>query len=386
MLLRHAVGVCGLCLELAALPSTAEPSPGLPEERKPSDVLLPVDAATLHRQYTALSSMPLVRVAYTALGPVWLVEGSTGIALSSQARNLKAGQSAPEILQKFSDVLLATGSETLEIGYTGSVGGRMWVIHTNQFINGVRVLGGGVSVRIDEATGLVDLLTARFLPDRGLPREPKISETEAAQRAVQSLKDRNEAKPGSVKTFTPTLAYYGALPGSSTSGSLVWVVPVRYVRLSDGGTEDLQLWIDAVSGEHLETAIGPKSAALSVYTANNAAPNHTSFPTGLTWLFDSPGASTDPIVMTAYNNLLDSLRAVAPPNTIGYTPTVPLRLAIHYGSNVNGAWADRIGGADYIWIATARQARTAPDPMARAPSRSEAPAASPYELRQRRAE
>jgi hypothetical protein len=104
-------------------------------------------------------------------------------------------------------------------------------LRLDQSINGIPVLYGSVSVGIDDATGLVTGLGATFLPDRGLPREPKISAAAAAKRVEKFLVESGEAKPGSVETSTPSLAYTGTHP-DSTRGHLIWAVPARYTSAS----------------------------------------------------------------------------------------------------------------------------------------------------------
>lgn len=289
------------------LAAAAERQPGPPVVRSVSDVALSIDAETLHQQYTALSSMPSVKVAYSALGPVRSVEGATGVVLSSRARGLKKGEDASEILQKFKDVLLATGSETLKVsGIQMSATGRHRYLTTDQFISGIPVLYGSVSLRFEEGSGLVDTLGASFLPDRGLPRQAKLSAEDAAKRVVQLLPERGMAAPGSVKTSAPSLAYIGTHP-DSTRGHLVWAVPARFTQ-ADGGASDGMFWIDAVDGEFVGGDTLSKSA-LRAYTANHAAPDPGGFPNNVTLLFTHPGSSSDQLAMNAYSNMLDSLQA-----------------------------------------------------------------------------
>ncbi|MGH8249602.1 MAG: hypothetical protein ACREVI_02715 [Steroidobacteraceae bacterium] len=115
MLILRIAAVGGVFIGLVMLATADEREAGPPVVRRASDVALPVDAKTLDRQYAALSTMPSVKVAYSALGPVRSVEGATGIELSNATRNLNEGQAAAEVLQKFKDVLLTTGSETLTV-------------------------------------------------------------------------------------------------------------------------------------------------------------------------------------------------------------------------------------------------------------------------------
>jgi hypothetical protein len=91
------VVLCAACtaagmVGLPAPASAAGTQPGPPVLRTASDVGLPVDAETLERQYRALSSMPSVEVAYSALGPVRSIQGATGIVLSRATRDLGTGR------------------------------------------------------------------------------------------------------------------------------------------------------------------------------------------------------------------------------------------------------------------------------------------------------
>jgi hypothetical protein len=260
----------------------ADTAPGPPVIRKASDVALPVDAETLDRQYRALSSMPSVEVEYSSLGPVRTVRGATGVELSRPTLDLAAGADASELLQKFKDALLATGSETLKVGVNELRPiGR--TIRTDQFIGGIPVLYGNVSVVVDDSTGLVNMLNATFLPDRGLPRQPKISATDADALAEQKLVEFGIAKPGSVKTSTPTLAYIGTHP-DSTRGHLVWTVPASY-SVEGKGAADGVFWFDAIDGELVGRDALSKEAALRVYAANNVLIADANLPSGLQLVF-----------------------------------------------------------------------------------------------------
>jgi hypothetical protein len=242
---RNVIAVCSAFFGALAQASATELNPGAPVIRKASDLALPVDAEALERQYLALSAMPSVRVVYSALGPVRSVQGSTGILLSRSTRDLALHQDAPEVLQKLKDVLLATGTETLvvRLNRAGALGRTL---RLEQFIGDIPVLYGGVKIGVNDATGLVDGFSATFIPDRGLPRRPTLTEAEASKRVAAHLVARGIAKPGSVKTYTATLAYTGTHPDSQ-SVHLVWAVPVSYAPVRERSHD--QIWIDAINGE-----------------------------------------------------------------------------------------------------------------------------------------
>jgi hypothetical protein len=142
--------------------------------------------------------------------------------------------------------LLATGGETLKVRWNAS-DPPVHTIMMDQFIGGIRVLYGSVSVTVDDANGLVTTLGASFLPDRGLPRQPKIAENDLAALVQQQLAKYSIAKPGSIKTTdTPTLAYVGTHP-DSTEGHLAWVVHATYTS-PNGEPGNRIYWFDAIDG------------------------------------------------------------------------------------------------------------------------------------------
>jgi hypothetical protein len=287
-----------------ALPVVAgERQLGPPVRLTPSEVVVSVDQDALDRQYQALSSMPSVKASYSNLGLISLIEGHTGIVLSNQMRASKRGDAGAEVLDKFRDLLLARGEETLVVRLNTASPTRARVVKLDQSIRGIPVLHGVVSVTIDEATGIVRSMGAYFLPDHGLPRQPKLSSAKATALVTEMLETQGIAKPGTVEASNaPTLAYHGIFPNSKRA-RLVWAVTAHYVSVDTGDSSDGIYWIDAIDGEYVGTE--PSSVAAlnrTVYTANNQAASESSFPDGLIKLFDEGGSSSDQLAMNAYNN------------------------------------------------------------------------------------
>jgi Zn-dependent metalloprotease len=342
-----AVGIVGLPTPASA----AETQLGPPVLRTASDVGLPVDAETLERQYRALSSMPSVEVAYSALGPVRSIQGATGIVLSRATRDLGDGQEAREILQKFKDVLLATGSETLKIRRNDdSVVGR--IIMVDQFIGDIPVLYGSVGVTLDDATGLVTSLNASFLPDRGLPRQPQIAEKDVAALAQQQLAQYGIAKPGSIKTTdTPALAYVGTHP-DSTRGHLAWVVHATYTS-PNGDPGNRIYWFDAIDGAIVGSDVLNKNATVKAFTGNyniSLETDDAGIESVLSLLFTAPGSTSDQDAMNAYANLVDTM--AADQAQLGFVQPRPINLIVHTGlAWPNAKWTYKTIGSvtrDYL--------------------------------------
>ncbi len=205
------------------------------------------DDTVLDRQYRALSEMPAVDVIYTRLGTVREITGDTGVSLSEPDR-LREGDSAREILEKFQDVLLASGSESLIIRENEKhpIEGRN--ISVYECIRGIPVIPGAISISVDDTTGRVTYFNAYFVPDRGLPTTPSISASEASVIAVKWVRTSEEAAHTMVELAdNPTLIYYGGLK-TAVKPTLVWAFEFSYMsqafpEVSTGG-----LFVDAIDG------------------------------------------------------------------------------------------------------------------------------------------
>jgi vibriolysin len=344
---HRASRVAGLFLLSLMCAASASERPLGPRKRLASqDIALTVPDSTLERQYQALSAMPSVTVSYSALGPVRLIQGDLGIVLSGQTRALRKGQPAPELLAKFGDVLLANGTERLSIrlNQLNSTGDRM--IKLQQSIGGIPVLYGSVSLTVSEATGMVLSMSAAFLPDRGLPRSPRLTAAEAETRTRAVIEQLGEASPGSIEiSGAPGLAYHGTAPGTRR-GRLVWIVHATYVPADKGAPVDRAYWIDAANGEYVGYEMTSRAVLnRTAYTAGNASPAPASFPSGLTVLFAEGGSSPDSTAMNAYNYMGDT--HVALDAKFGSNPD-PIGLVVHYGVSHDNAHYSRTSGVDYI--------------------------------------
>ena len=169
-----------------------------------------VEPEALQRQFATLSSMPGVEVEYSALGAVTSISGDSGIVLPASVRKVKEGTSGEVLLNAFRLVLLATGSETLTVSENRLLPPSERQIRADESIGGIPVVDGLVSLAMDEETGRVRVFVAAFLPDRDLPKKPKLSAAQAWQSLVRALEASGDARHGSVREIEkPEVAYFG---------------------------------------------------------------------------------------------------------------------------------------------------------------------------------
>lgn len=228
---------------------------------------LPVamDGDILQRQYDALARMQLQTIEYSAQGPVQSIDGWTGLALAGNARMLKKGDSGAEVLQQFKDLLLAAGSETLEVRYNNFVDASTRNLTLAQSIHGIPVLFSVVTVEYNDTTGEVTGFTALFVPDRDLPSKPALSAPQAEQLVSQFLEVANDSRAKQVEIDEGTYLGYFVNVTEPRPPSLAWVVRAT---LAGGDREDFI--VDAMTGEILYRAPAESSALFrTVYDVHN---------------------------------------------------------------------------------------------------------------------
>jgi hypothetical protein len=141
-----------------------------------------VDQTLLQRQFEALSRMSLENVEYSPLGPIKEVWSDNELLLPPEVLKLKEGDSGAVLLKLLGDLLLANGDEVLTLkeanlfeGPGGSIGGMTFL----QSIRGIPVINGVVAFDYDGKTKRIHMLSAGFIPNRELPRTPKLSARQA---------------------------------------------------------------------------------------------------------------------------------------------------------------------------------------------------------------
>lgn len=219
-----------------------------PRRLNPNDTRQSVPQSALDRQYQALSAMPAAEVVYGPLGSVKYLSGHTGITLSLNIHSLKHGDSGKEFYEKLRSALLAKGTETLRVRSNANpAGSRYRTIGLDQSIRGIPVLGSDVQIRLDQSTGLLESLSATFVPDYGLPTEPKLTAGQAFLSAARMLETAGRAERGSVRRVGDPLLAYQSPTDDADNPRLIWAVAIEY-RTPEGEVQNSSARIDVVDG------------------------------------------------------------------------------------------------------------------------------------------
>jgi len=233
---RNKYFVLGILVISMALPMAARAAECVPDcpcttprLLDAQELAVAVDPAALQRQYDALRAMRLEDIQYSPHGPVQSVSGETGVVLPAEVSNLKQGDSAAGILVLFKDLLLANGTEALTVTRHDVLYAWTRQLRFSESIHGIPVINGGVGIAYDERTKRVSSLAANFIPDRELPRTPKISAAQA-ERLV----------PGEV-TDRAYLGYYVRCCGRRRP-NLVWAIGAWTEKMGE------MFYVDAMTG------------------------------------------------------------------------------------------------------------------------------------------
>lgn len=273
-----------------------EQSVAAPRLLKAEDLPIAVEPDALQRQYQALSGMSLERLEYSTRGPVDRINGATGLVLPASARVLKEGDDASNILPVVQDVLLANRNESLNV-HSNILIGSTRALKLSQSIRGIPVINGGVWFSCDEATLHVSVLTANFVPDRGLPRAPKLSAQQAEQKVPEALKFAVDLRQLEIEILDGTYLAYYASPGQSDPPQLVWVVRAEL------GTSYELFYVNALTGAIAGRKQESFNVTRRVYNANNTTP---SIPNGLPTEMSPSAIAADTIAKEAYDYIEDA--------------------------------------------------------------------------------
>lgn len=228
---------------LVVMAHTSAASPDCsPAQLDPPETPIEVDPAARQRQSNALRAMTLESVEYSLRGPVEQLRGNTGVVLPADIVKRKEGKSADEILPLFADILLATGTESLSVREHRDQAGSERALMLTQSIRGIPVLQGVLAVSYDTATRRVTAVTANFVPDRDLPRAPRLSAKQAEQVVPKALAIAERLDASGIAVMDGTHLGYYADNYSPEPVQLVWVVEVG------GGWEHEEFYVDALTG------------------------------------------------------------------------------------------------------------------------------------------
>jgi hypothetical protein len=181
----------------------------------------------------------------------------TGIVLETGIEGFKVGQPAPDLLKKLGPILCAAGTEELRVrriadrSYLGDPARHAERgIRLEEHIGGRPVRQSWVNIGLNIETNEIMMVVARFLPDRSLDREPRLTAAQARSKVEARLRKDTYVETestGRVKiAFIDKPAYlayeiheFGFEPAR---GVLVWV-------FSADGVDHMQWYEVSVSAD-----------------------------------------------------------------------------------------------------------------------------------------
>jgi hypothetical protein len=234
------------------------------------DLLATVDQSTLQKQYDALLGMGLTRLEYSPRGPVTELEGDTGIVLPHDTIQRRADENASDLLPFFKDVLLANGTESLKTKRNWGVYGDERGLLLTQNIRGIPVINSAISIAYNGSTKRVSSVSAHFVPDRNLPRSPKLTAQEAEDVIRKAIGSVSQAK---VHIRGDAFLAYFAEFGDASPPQLVWSMDVILPTAED------RYYVNAITGQIAGQDKLLYSVTRKVYDVNGATLPY--FPSGL---------------------------------------------------------------------------------------------------------
>lgn len=228
--------------------------------------------AQLAAQYEALRRIANARVMYDARGIPRHILGQTTYAVPKDIDSSPGRQALEEALAQVRTILLAEGTEELIQTRPPHVQLHLRDIQFREAIRGIPVSDSNLVLTVDDRTGMVVSISASFLPDRGLPKAPKLDASSAVRAALAWAQERREAgelrleakgaasemkrsehssDAGALDEIQvrgePILSYRIGTVGSEPS-RLVWTVRVEAILLSVSA-----IIVDAVDGTVVAT-------------------------------------------------------------------------------------------------------------------------------------
>lgn len=198
-------------------------------EVSPDDILLD------QLQAARLAEIPELKVEFDERRVPTRLEGRLGF-YSGDAPEIEL----PRLLQELGPAFRAAGTEELtqSSAHVNSVG--IGVYRIAQSINGLWVHGASFMIITDANTGEITRIKSKFLPDRGLPNEPKIPAAVATEMAAEDVAFAENAQLQDIEVVDePELVYH-------IGGHLAWRLILQY-RINDQHGKEMVV-IDALDG------------------------------------------------------------------------------------------------------------------------------------------
>ena len=199
-------------------------------------------------------------------------------------------------------------------------------VRLQQYLHGLPVVGGDMTVHADAVSGQVQALSGRLVSPDELPTEPVVDGEAALAKVAATLAPAHTSRGVSELVYVVT--------ADGVDARLAWQGEVSYED-EEGPQRDI-VFADAVTGELV--ARHPqihRAKSRKIYNANNGQ----SLPGSL--MFSEGGSSTDQTAMAAYNNAgltYDYYSARHSRDSYDAAGAV-MKSTVHYGWNyVNAFW------------------------------------------------
>ena len=217
----------------------------------------------LNAQYEALQQIGGARVTYDARGIPWNVFGHTPYVVPKDIESSAGRAALKSVLAQIRIILLAEGTEELTLARQPQVQAHLRDIQFKQSIRGIPVSDSNVVLTVDDRTGKVAMISANFLPDRGLPREPKLTASAAVSAAVDWVQKQYELE--TKIRGEPVLSYrIGHVDSDAPSARLVWTVALEATSLQLAAVV-----VDALDGSIVATRAAT-GITREVYNSNGS--------------------------------------------------------------------------------------------------------------------
>ena len=230
----------------------------------------------LQAQYEALRQIEELRVTYDVRGIPKHVFGRTPFAIPQDLKSPSGRAALEDVIEQIRPILLSEGTETLTLARDPDVQLHLRDLQLVETIRGIPVRDGTVGLTVDDRTGHVIMISATFLPDRGLAREPKLTADDAVRVAKEYLQKEAElranrpAQRGSHPSITdppevppgapvfqlkspPALGYrMGPVDTEEQPARLVWAI-----HFEAPATLLMGIVVDAIDGSIVGTEVTP---------------------------------------------------------------------------------------------------------------------------------
>ncbi len=159
-------------------------------------------------QQQLFSEIDGIKVRSDARGIPSSILGKTSWSIPQDLKSAEGKAALARALEQVRTVLLGEGTEELVMADEPTTQLHLRDIRFRQSIRGIPVSDGSLVLTVDDRTGTVALINATFLPDRGLPEEPRLTDSDAERVAVIWVEQYQEtiAKRPRLKEDNPELS------------------------------------------------------------------------------------------------------------------------------------------------------------------------------------